>query len=84
MEVIGNVSQGGIDLMSRSMPVARPATVLGQEGAPEQLDYHQWAYPTHADIVDVDCDPARKIQNVEVRVLWNDIILAVHGITVLK
>jgi len=84
MEVIGNLSQGGLDLMSRSMPVARPATVLGQEGAPEQLDYHQWAYPTHADIVDVDCDSSCKIQNVEVRVLSNDVIMAVHGITLLK
>jgi len=84
MEVIGNVSRGEEDLMSQSMPVVRPGTILGQQGVPEQLDYHQWAYPTHADIVDVDCDPSRRIQSVEFTVLSNDIIVAVHGITVLK
>lgn len=84
MEVIGNVSPGGTDRVSSSMPVGNPGTILGQAGVPQQLDYHQWAYPTHADIVDVDCDPTRKIQSVELRVLSNDIIVALHGVTALK
>lgn len=84
MQVIGNISPGEEDVMSRAMPVARPGTILGQQGIPQHLNYHQWAYPSHADIVDVDCNPSQKIRSVEITVLSNDIILAVHGITVLR
>jgi len=71
-------------MMSRHMPVARPATILGQQGAPELLDYAKWVTPTHADIVDVDCDLSRRIQNLEITVLSNEIIVALHGVTLLK
>jgi hypothetical protein len=84
MEVIDASSPDETDMMSRHMPVARPATILGQQGAPELLDYARWATPTHADIVDVDCDPSRRIQNLEVTVLSNEIIVALHGVTLLK
>jgi hypothetical protein len=44
----------------------------------------QWATATHADIVDVDCDASRRIQSLEMTVLSNEIIAALHGITLLK
>jgi hypothetical protein len=70
--------------MSRDMPLARPVTILAQQGVPELLDYSDWAAATHADIVDVDCDPSRRIQNVEITVLSNEIIVALYGVTLLK
>jgi hypothetical protein len=81
MEVIGT---GEKDMMSRNMPIGRPRTILGQQGVPELLDYAQWATATHADIVDVDCDASRRIQSLEITVLSNEIIAALHGITLLK
>jgi hypothetical protein len=81
MEVIG---AGETDMMGRNMPVARPQTILGQQGAPEPLDYSQWTAASHADIVDLDCDPARPIQTLEISVLSNEIIAALHGVTLLK
>jgi len=84
MQMIDASSPQETDMMSRHMPVARPATILGQQGVPELLDYARWATPTHADIVGVDCDPSRRIQNLEVTVLSNEIIVALHGITLLK
>jgi hypothetical protein len=84
MEVIGSPSPDEVDIMSRHMPVTPPGTILGQQGVPEQLDYSKWATTTHADIIDIDCDPSRKIQNVEVTVLSNEIIVALHGLTLLK
>jgi hypothetical protein len=81
MEVIGT---GEKDMMSHNMPIGRPRTILGQQGVPELLDYSQWATATHADIVDVDCDASRRIQSVEITVLSNEIIAALHGITLLK
>jgi hypothetical protein len=82
--VIGALSPDETDVMSKRMPVTRPSTILGQQGVPELLDYTQWATPTHADIVDVDCDPSRRIQTLEVTVLSNEIIVALHGVTLLK
>jgi hypothetical protein len=84
MEVIDASSPEETDMMSRHMPVARPATILGQQGVPGLLDYARWATPTHAGIVDVDCDPSRTIENLELTVLSNEIILALHGVTLLK
>jgi hypothetical protein len=84
MEVIGASSPDETDMMSQQMPVARPVTILDQQGVPESLDYARWATPTHADFVDVDCDPSRRIQTLEVTVLSNEIIVALHGITLLK
>jgi hypothetical protein len=81
MEVIGT---GEKDMMSHNMPIGRPRTILGQQGVPELLDYSQWATATHADIVDVDCDASRRIQSLEITVLSNEIIAALHGITLLK
>jgi hypothetical protein len=66
------------------MPFAHPGTILAQQGVPELLDYSKWATATHADIVDVDGDPSRRIQNVEITVLSNEIIVALYGITLLK
>jgi hypothetical protein len=84
MEMIGTAPEGEIDLMARSIPVSRPGALLGQQGVPEDLDYAKWAGPAHADIIDVDCDPSREIQSAEVTVLSNEIIVAVHGITLMK
>ena len=70
--------------MARAMPIAQQMTLLGQQGVPETLDYAQWAGPAHADIVDMDCDPSREIQSAEIQVLSNEIIVAVHGITLMK
>ncbi len=84
MEVIGSGPPEERDNESRTMPVARPGTILAEQGVPEPLDYSKWSTATHADIVDVDCDPKRKIQNIEITVLSNEIIVAIHGITLLK
>ena len=84
MEVIGTGPPEEKDVMSRDMPLARPVTILAQQGVPELLDYSDWAAATHADIVDVDCDPSRRIQNVEITVLSNEIIVALYGVTLLK
>jgi hypothetical protein len=84
MEVIGTGPPEEKDVEAKDMPIARPRTILAEQGVPERLDYSKWATATHADIVDVDCDPARKIQNVTITVLSNEIIVAVHGITLLK
>ena len=81
MEVIG---AGETDMMAQHMPIARPQTILGQQGAPEPLDYSQWTTSSHADIVDLDCDPARPIRTLEITVLANEIIAALHGVTLLK
>jgi hypothetical protein len=84
MEVIGHASPDEMDGMARAMPIARQMTLLGQQGVPETMDYAKWAGPAHADIVDVDCDPLREIRSVEITVLSNEIIVAVHGITLMK
>ncbi len=84
MEVIGSGPPEEKDDEAKTMPIARPATILSEQGVPEPLDYSKWTTATHADIVDVDCDPGRKIQNVVITVLSNEIIAAVHGITLLK
>ena len=84
MEVIGTAPPGKVDPMARHMPVAQPGTLLGQQGVPEMLDYAKWGAPAHADIIDVDCDPSREIQNAEITVLSNEIIVAVHGVTLMK
>jgi hypothetical protein len=84
MEVIGTLPPGEMDLWAPLMAVARAGTILGQQGVPEVLDHSKWATATHADIVDVDSDPSRRIQNVEVTVLSNEIIVALYGITLLK
>jgi hypothetical protein len=81
MEVIG---AGETDMMGSHMPAARPQTILGQQGAPEPLDYSQWTAASHADIVDLDCDPSRPVQTLEITVLSNEIIAALHGVTLLK
>jgi hypothetical protein len=84
MEVIGSGPPEEKDIMSRDMPFAHPGTLLGQQGVPELLDYSKWATATHADIVDMECDPARRIQSLEVMVLSNEIIVALYGVTLLK
>jgi hypothetical protein len=84
MEVIGAAPPGEVDLMARAMPVAQQTILLGQQGLPETIDYAQWAGPAHADVIDVDCDPSGDIQSVEISVLSNEIIVAVHGITLMK
>jgi hypothetical protein len=66
------------------MPAAPAGTILGQQGVPEVLDYAKWTTATHAVIDDLDCDPSRRIQNPEITVLSNEIIVALHGITLLK
>jgi hypothetical protein len=38
----------------------------------------------HADIIDVSCDPSRKLRAVEVEVLSNEIIVTVLGVTLLE
>jgi hypothetical protein len=67
--------------IAQIQPLARPLTILGQHGTP---DAPERLFPPHADIVDVACDPARKIRDVEIEVLANEIIVALHGITLLK
>jgi hypothetical protein len=84
MEVIGSALPGEVDFMARAMPVARQAILLGQQGVPEVIDYAKWATPAHADIIDVNCDPTREIRSAEITVFSNEIIVAVHGITVMK
>jgi hypothetical protein len=84
MEVIGAAPPGEMDSMARAMPIAQQMALLGQQGVPEAIDYAQWAGPAHADIIDIDCDPSREIQNAEIHVLSNEIIVAVHGITLMK
>jgi len=84
MQVIDALSPDETAMMSRHVAVARPDTILGQLGVPEVLNISQWATPTHADIVDVGCDPSRKIQDIEVTVLSNEIIVALLGVTLLK
>jgi hypothetical protein len=84
MEVIGSGPPEEKDDEAKTMPIARPGTILAEQGVPEPLDYSKWTSATHADIVDVDCDPSRKIQDVVITVLSNEIIAAVHGITLLK
>jgi len=84
MEVIGTGPPEEKDILARAMPIVRPRTIIAQQGVPELLDYSKWTTATHADIVDVDCDPTSKIQNVVITVLSNEIIVAVHGITLLK
>jgi len=84
MQVIDPLPQDETAMMPRQVAVARPETILGQIGVPEVLNISQWADPTHADIVDVGCHSSRKIQNIEVTVLSNEIIVALHGITLLK
>lgn len=72
-------------------PTAQPVTILGQHGmpdpnegqkAPQLLGATEEA--PHADIVDLDCDPTRRIRSVEVKVLSNEIILGLLGVTLLK
>jgi hypothetical protein len=84
MEVIGSGPPEEKDDEAKTMPIARPGTILAEQGVLEPLDYSKWTSATHADIVDVDCDPSRKIQDVVITVLSNEIIAAVHGITLLK
>ncbi len=84
MVVIGTGPPEERDVESGDMPIARPGTILAEQGVPEQIDYSSWATASHADIVDVDCDPSRLIQNVELTVLSNEIIVALHGMTLLK
>jgi hypothetical protein len=83
-EVIGAVLPNEMDGMARAMPVAQQMNLLGQQGVPETLEYAKWAGPAHADIIDMDCDPSREIQSTEIQVLSNEIIVAVHGITLMK
>ena len=84
MEVIGAAPPGEVDLMARAMPVAQQTILLGQQGLPESIDYAKWAGPAHADIIDLDCDLSAEIQRVEIDVLSNEIIVGVHGITLMK
>ena len=84
MEMIGAAPPGEVDRMARAMPISHQQALLGQQGAPEMIDYTKWAAPAHADIIDVDCDPLREIQSAEITVLSNEIIVAVHGITLMR
>jgi hypothetical protein len=84
MEMIGAAPPGEVDSMARAMPIAQPMALLDQQGAQDIIDFAKWEAPAHADIIDVDCDPAREIQSTEISVLSNEIIVAVHGITLLK
>ena len=46
------------------MPIARPRTILAEQGVPEPLDYSKWTTATHADIKSTwDLSvPSRKIE----------------------
>jgi hypothetical protein len=80
-EVLHGAPLDEVHAFAQDQPLARPLTILGQHGTPEPPEQ---VFPPHADIVDVVCDPARKIRDVEIRVLSNEIIVTLHGITLLK
>jgi hypothetical protein len=78
---------------------AQPLTILGQSSFPGRAQQFRNGispetgamYPseppeerTHADIVDLDCIPNRRIEKLSVQALSNEIILAVFGVTLLE
>jgi hypothetical protein len=78
---------------------AQPLTILGQSSFPGRAQQFRngissetgAVYPAdppeeraHADIVDLDCMPNRRIEKLSVQALSNEIILAVFGVTLLE
>jgi hypothetical protein len=47
-------------------------------------DPDNWEERPHADIIDVDCAAARKIDSLELEVLSNEIIVGLLGVTLLQ
>lgn len=88
MEVIADKPPQAADA---ERAAAQPVTILGQHGIPDPNEGQKAPQvlgateaPSHADIVDLDCDPTRRIRSVEVKVLSNEIILGLLGVTLLK
>lgn len=87
-------AENGVEIIGEKQPesktpvhtIASPGVILRQHGSPEPYVQPEWDLappPPHADIVDVVCDPGRKIRSVEVEVLSNEIIVALLGATLL-
>ncbi len=87
-ETIGEVSP------PRDEPA--PPTILSQRGPGEPLPHEAWEslwykqprrdppIAPHADIIEIECDPARTIERVDIEALSNDVIVAVLGMTLLQ
>jgi hypothetical protein len=84
----------GIEIIGEKQPenmeavhaIGSPGVILRQQGTPEPFVQPEWDVvppPPHADIVDVVCDPGRKIRHVDVEVLSNEIIVGLLGVTLL-
>ena len=79
----------GMELLSLTQTRKQEAPkfkILEQHEVPGLVLYdpNKWEERPHADIIDVDCEPARKIESLEIEVLSNEIIVGLFGMTLLE